>query len=164
MKKKKKKGKFRGSRTAMKYLCREDTLVPIRTRMRPTTLARATSTARQRSRDDVLHASASIMPGDEYTSFSGGGALKLKGAKVKKKKKTDKNNSDLEKALSTGEPSSRVEKEKEAAGDVEADKSVAKKRREEDEEEDEKSEERHNYKTEAERRFAEARRKKVSSF
>ena len=43
------------------------------------------------------------MPSDDYASFSGGGALKLKGGKIGKNKKKKKDKaSDLERSLSTG--------------------------------------------------------------
>lgn len=102
------------------------------------------------------------MPSDDYKSAGGGGALKLKGAgaKVKKhKKKKDKaegGGSDLEKALSTG-----------GAGASSSSKTSSKdKRREEGSEEagDDGSGSAQRpvaFKTEAERRFEEARRKKV---
>ncbi|KFA55085.1 hypothetical protein S40293_03533 [Stachybotrys chartarum IBT 40293] len=43
------------------------------------------------------------MPSDEYSAVGGGGALKLKGAKVVKKKKKMSSKSDLEKNLSQGD-------------------------------------------------------------
>lgn len=91
------------------------------------------------------------MPSDEYTS-AGGGALRIKGAKVKKQKKK-KAKSDLEKNLSAGEPSSSKDLEDPqhvaAAAQAEAEK---------DEEDQGPSRSR---KTEAERRFEEVRRKKL---
>lgn len=102
------------------------------------------------------------MPSDEYSSF-GKGALKLKGGggKVKKhKKKKDKGSSDLEKALSTGETSAEhqdgdaVEKQ-----DIKRSKSKSPVPEEEVNEAPVVRQ-----KTEAERRFEEAKRKKVSAF
>ena len=96
------------------------------------------------------------MPSDEYATV-GSGALKLKGAKVKKHKKKKDKVPDLEKALSTGESSSAVEKRKKGRVDDE----------EEGDEERAKSTEADDefrpvvQKTEAERRFEEARLKKV---
>lgn len=81
------------------------------------------------------------MPSEEYKS-AGGGALRIKGAKVKKhKKKKDK--SALEKNL--------AEPKKEESQDKDEEK-------EEVEEEEEPS---RSHKTEAERRFEEARRKRL---
>lgn len=80
------------------------------------------------------------MPSEEYKS-AGGGALRIKGAKVKKhKKKKDK--SALEKNLAEPKKEESQDKDKEEA----------------EEEEEEPSRSR---KTEAERRFEEARRKKL---
>lgn len=82
-------------------------------------------------------ATISAMPSEEYKS-AGGGALRIKGAKVKKhKKKKDK--SALEKNLT--EP----KKDEEA----------------QDKEEPEEDEPTRSHKTEAERRFEEARRKRL---
>lgn len=79
------------------------------------------------------------MPSEEYKS-AGGGALRIKGAKVKKhKKKKDK--SALEKNLAEPKKEESQDKDKEEA-----------------KEEEEPSRSR---KTEAERRFEEARRKKL---
>jgi protein FAM32A len=97
------------------------------------------------------------MPSDEYSSF-GKGALKLKGVgggKVKKHKKKEKKNSpDLERALATatGEPSSQQP----LSADKRRSESLA---GHDGDDEDEAPVVSH--KTEAERRFEEARRKKV---
>lgn len=83
------------------------------------------------------------MPSEEYKS-AGGGALRIKGAKVKKhKKKKDK--TALEKNLA--EPKKEESHEKEE--------------KEEKEEEEEEEEPSRSHKTEAERRFEEARRKRL---
>ena len=100
------------------------------------------------------------MPLDDYASL-GGGALRLKGAKVTKKKKR-KEKSGLEKALSGGETS--VVK----AGD-EGEKRKAKRKKDDEEregeregEDEEEEEERPVVrKTEAERRLEELKRKRV---
>lgn len=109
------------------------------------------------------------MPSDDYASFGGGGALKLKGAKVKKHKKKRKDKgSDLEKALSTGETSSRTggEGPQVEGRDKEEDEGGKEIRSRdsshgEEKEESEGGDANVNYKTEAERRFEEAKRKKV---
>jgi protein FAM32A len=98
------------------------------------------------------------MPSNEYSSLGGAGALKLKGAKVKKHKKKRDKTSVLEKALSTGD---REELEK-AGHDSEKDEGMDK-TREGSQGADEENAALGNHKTEAERRFAEAKRKKVSS-
>ena len=97
------------------------------------------------------------MPSDEYT-IVGGGALRLKGAKVDKKKKTKKKKgkSDLEKNLSTGEETAVIKKEDSPA--TEEDKAsgrgdVANLGEEELEEEVRK--------TEAELRYEEYKKKRV---
>lgn len=117
------------------------------------------------------------MPSDEYASFGGGGALKLKGAKVKKHKKKKDKVSDLERALSTGETSSSpraggsAKPETEEPGrEGEDGKEVVRSRDgsshgeggKEEEDEDQRDSA-VSYKTEAERRFEEAKRKKVST-
>jgi len=108
------------------------------------------------------------MPSDDYASF-GGGALKLKGAKVKKHKKKRKDKgSDLEKALSTGETSSRTggegpERERRDREDGEEGKELRSRSSShgEEKEESDGGDANVSYKTEAERRFEEAKRKKV---
>lgn len=93
------------------------------------------------------------MPLDEYAS-AGGGALRLKGAKVtKKKKKKDKGN--LEKALSGGDTSLIK-----AKGD---DEGSEKRRKDKDEKDGENQEEDAPLvkKTEAEKRLEELKRKRV---
>jgi len=100
------------------------------------------------------------MPSDEYSSF-GKGALKLKGGgggKVKKHKKKKDKGSDLEKALSTGEPS--AERRDIDAGDKQAEKR-AKSGSPVELHDDDDEEGPARQKTEAERRFEEARKKKV---
>lgn len=84
----------------------------------------------------------SAMPSEEYKS-AGGGALRIKGAKVKKhKKKKDK--TALEKSLA--EPKKEESEDKEEAREVE---------------EAEGDEPPRSHKTDAERRFEEARRKRL---
>ena len=99
------------------------------------------------------------MPSDEYASVGGGGALRLKGGKVKKHKKKKDKGSDLEKNLSTGESSKEIELKKPRAEEVEDDDEARVKSGEEAEEQEDDTSK--NRKTEAERRFEEARRKKV---
>lgn len=95
------------------------------------------------------------MPSDEYAS-AGGGALRIKGAKVKKHKKK-KARSDLEKNLATGDASSSS-KDPEAQEAEERDGAKDKK---EDAAEGEDARPARSHKTEAERRFEEVRRKKL---
>lgn len=92
------------------------------------------------------------MPSDDYASASTGGALRIKGAKVKKHKKKKAGKSDLEKNLSTGEAASSSSSSKPPKSEepTEADAPTAV--------EEAPSERR---KTEAERRFEEARRRKL---
>lgn len=107
------------------------------------------------------------MASGEYSTY-GGGALRLKGTKVKKhnKKKKDKE-SGLEKALSTGESSSRPDDDRleEARQDKEdGDGKETRSRGRSyggEKSEGEGGDAPVTYKTESERRFAEARRKKV---
>lgn len=94
------------------------------------------------------------MPSDEYASVGGG--LRIKGAKVKKNKKK-KDRSDLEKNLSTGESSKDVAVKKQTSEDD----APAEKEEPVEEVEEEVPRSR---KTEAERQFEEARKKKVSYF
>lgn len=96
------------------------------------------------------------MPSDDYAVFSGGGILKLKGGKISKNKKKKKDRpTDLERSLSTGEASASKELEK----------SSSSKKRSKDEErvEEEAPEEEEpvDYKTEAQRRHEEYKKKKV---
>lgn len=113
------------------------------------------------------------MPSDDYAPV-GGGALRIKGAKVKKHKKKSKTSSgktDLEKNLSTGEKAStraeQREEEEEVADGDEPNSSTNKKHLKEgdgdgDEQEEEEGPQRtERRKTEAEKRFEEARRKKL---
>lgn len=99
------------------------------------------------------------MPSDEYSSF-GKGALKLKGGggKVKKHKKKDKG-SDLEKALSAGQASGARRDSDAAADQVEERTKSGSPAEAEDDGEGAVVRQ----KTEAERRFEEAKRKKVSA-
>lgn len=90
------------------------------------------------------------MPTDEYKS-AGGGALRIKGAKVKKsKKKSKKEKSDLEKNLATRESPST----KDPKAEDEPEQAV-------ENGEDDNAEPTTDHKTEAERRFEEARKKKL---
>ncbi|GAB0134421.1 hypothetical protein EsDP_00002795 [Epichloe bromicola] len=94
------------------------------------------------------------MPSGDYT-ITGGGALKLKGATVQKKRKKRKDKSDLEKNLSTGDDGVMVKKTKESpqaadkTGDQEEDGQVRA---------DEVPEAR---KTESERRYEEVKKKRL---
>lgn len=90
------------------------------------------------------------MGSDDYAAIGGGGALKLKGAKVQKKKKK-KDKSGLEKNLATGEKDV-VKKSKSLPKDEVEDK--------EEEDVDEPSVQ----KTESERRHDEIKKKRVSAF
>ncbi|KAK7910967.1 hypothetical protein PG985_013448 [Apiospora marii] len=111
------------------------------------------------------------MPADEYSSFGGGGALKLKGGKVTKHKKKKKDRSgagsDLEKSLSTGEaPSKSDEKRKEkksreTGSDEEGEKRKKKRDDGNDDDHDDGEAKLVEYKTEAERRHEEFQRKKL---
>ena len=91
------------------------------------------------------------MPSDEYKS-AGGGALRIKGAKVKKNKtkKKNKEKTDLEKNLATSdsskEPRAEDEAEQAAENEDEVEVEVGPSRA---------------HRTDAERRFEEARRKKL---
>ncbi|ROT39279.1 DUF1754-domain-containing protein [Sodiomyces alkalinus F11] len=108
------------------------------------------------------------MVSDEY-AFVGSGGLKLKGAKVTKSKKKKKKNkqSDLEKNLSTGEPTSastaltRRSASKDPGSDEKKEEEDATKRKEGSEEVEEEDEAVGPRKTEAERRFEERRRKRL---
>lgn len=107
------------------------------------------------------------MAGDDYTA-AGGGGLRLKGAKVKKHKKKNKDKSaaadkvvELDKALSSGDNAA-------ADNDDEAAKALAvgsagkrESRRTDGDGEEEDDAQPAQYKTEAQRRFEEAKRKKV---
>lgn len=109
------------------------------------------------------------MPADEYSSFGGGGALKLKGGKVTKHKKKKKDRSgagsDLEKSLSTGETQSKSDEKRkdkkirEPGSDEEPEN---KKKRDDDGNDADGDARPVEYKTEAERRHEEFQRKKVS--
>ncbi|KAH8664119.1 hypothetical protein BX600DRAFT_463780 [Xylariales sp. PMI_506] len=112
------------------------------------------------------------MPSDDYASFSGGGALKLKGGKVHKSKKKKKQDtaSDLERALSTGERASdkrkKDTKERDAKGGGDDEGEGARSKKVGEVETKERSGESDNdehaeYKTEAERRHEEYKRKKM---
>ena len=88
------------------------------------------------------------MASDEYSVVSGGGALKLKGAKVQKKKKK-KDKSSLEKVIATGEKGV-VKKSNLPAEEGKAD------------DKDSDDERPAVQKTESERRHEETKRKRVS--
>lgn len=102
------------------------------------------------------------MPSDEYSSF-GKGALKLKGGggKVKKHKKKKDKGSDLQKALSTGEASGE-RRDSDAGADQLEKRTKSRSPVEADDDDGDDSVVRQ--KTEAERRFEEAKRKKVGDF
>lgn len=99
------------------------------------------------------------MPSDEYSSF-GKGPLKLKGGggKVKKHKKKKDKVPDLEKALSTGETTSGEPRDSDA-GEKQIEQ--RKKSKSPVQEDDDNEEGPVRQKTEAERRFEEARKKKL---
>ncbi|KAH9883390.1 hypothetical protein F4778DRAFT_788645 [Xylariomycetidae sp. FL2044] len=107
------------------------------------------------------------MPSDDYSSYSGGGALKLKGAKVQKarKKKKDKKTSipaEFEPSLSVAardDHRSSSTKEPEKTRSSRKANDVDKYGRPEDEEDEGEAVD--EYKTEAERRHEEATRKKM---
>ncbi|PSR90803.1 hypothetical protein BD289DRAFT_365600 [Coniella lustricola] len=120
------------------------------------------------------------MPLDEYASASAGGALRIKGAKVKKHKKKKTGKSDLEKNLSTGggggdaSSSSSTRKRKDDEQDAAFDEDPT--AREAQEEETATTEDQDNdnnndhtpssssyrgHKTETERKFEEVRRKRL---
>lgn len=92
------------------------------------------------------------MGSDEYAAVGGGGALRLKGAKIhKKKKKRDK--TDLEKNLDTGNKDEEKRKKKKDKQGEEEDEP----RHADDEEKPEVQ------KTEAQKRHEEIKRKRVST-
>lgn len=102
------------------------------------------------------------MPLDDYAAVGGGGALRLKGAKVtKSKKKKKKDKAGLEKALSeaSGEALALVKKDD---GDEVVEKKSKKSRKGGDEEEDDEEGVPVARKTEAQRKLDEVRRKRVS--
>ncbi|PMB68841.1 Uncharacterized protein C31G5.21 [Beauveria bassiana] len=100
------------------------------------------------------------MPSDDYAlSGGGGGALKLKGAKVDTKKKKRRAKTDLEKNLATGEgasPSKELVKKKRKEGEEE-DGQAAEDRRQVEEEDDVAPVQ----KTESERQYEEAKKKRL---
>ncbi|KAL2207662.1 DUF1754-domain-containing protein [Sarocladium strictum] len=83
------------------------------------------------------------MPSDDYAPLGGGGALKLKGAKVDKKKKKKKTKSDLVKNISGPDESSKPKTPDAATEDREQDDAFVPQ------------------KTEAEQRHEEIRRKRL---
>jgi protein FAM32A len=83
------------------------------------------------------------MPSDDYAPLGGGGALKLKGAKVDKKKKKKKAKTDLVKNISGPDESSKPKTPDAATEDREQDDAFVPQ------------------KTEAEQRHEEIRRKRV---
>lgn len=93
------------------------------------------------------------MPSDDYAPIGGGGALKLKGAKVSKKKKKSKEKADLAKNLADGEGT--VAKTKSPATNDNDDGEAEKRSEGED---DAMLGSR---KTEAEKRYEEVKRKRV---
>lgn len=96
------------------------------------------------------------MASDDYTAVGGGG-LRLKGAKVqKKKKKRDK--TDLEKNLASGEKDV-VKKSKAPKEEEKADKNDDKNKEDEKSDDDDRPQVQ---KTESERRYEEIKRKRVS--
>ncbi|KAL7945603.1 hypothetical protein V8C42DRAFT_323631 [Trichoderma barbatum] len=101
------------------------------------------------------------MGSDDYKAM-GGGALKLKGAKVSKKKKKAAK-SDLEKNLSTGHDAALVKKDSDDTSTRSRDK---KKSREDDHRSNEDGEDKEEdqpvvLKTESERRYEETRKKRL---
>lgn len=110
------------------------------------------------------------MPSDDYALAGGGGALRIKGAKVKKHKKKSKK-TDLEKNLSTGEPATTSHEEPDAAAaaavvDEDQDPKAPTNQKQKEEEDDDDGNDdapptTERRKTEAEKRFEEARRKKL---
>lgn len=101
------------------------------------------------------------MPSDEYTSIARG-PLRLKGGAgvTKKKKKKDKGRSDLEKNLSIGSDSAGA-LSKRGSPDDEPDKQRSQSPHKDADGRKEGEEEEEIPKTEAERRFAEIKRKRV---
>lgn len=97
------------------------------------------------------------MPSDEYTSVARG-PLKLKGTAGVTKKKKKKNKTDLEKNLSTGGSGSGSASE---TALVKGEDEGKEKDPENAQQEEKKEEEEEVYKTEAEKRFLEAKRKRV---
>lgn len=104
------------------------------------------------------------MPSDDYVAFSGGGALKLKGGKVSKSKKKKKDKTaaaGLERALSTGESSAAEGGNKEIEKPTSSKKKIPRDDEDERPEEDDERDEPIEYKTEAQKRHEEYKRKKV---
>ena len=106
------------------------------------------------------------MPGDEYSAISGGGKLKLKGSKVKDGRvdKTKKKKKKAESEGATAETrakSAEAEAEKEEARDRLSDAIDSKKL---DDELSDSGEKRVVFKTEAERKHEEQRKKRVCPF
>ncbi|KAH8887449.1 DUF1754-domain-containing protein [Thozetella sp. PMI_491] len=97
------------------------------------------------------------MPADEYAFSGGGGALRLKGAKVKKHKKKKDKGSDLERNLSTsGNSSSALEKRGRHDGENDGPTNTEAGQAADEEDSAPKV-----HKTEAERRLEEAKQKKL---
>ncbi|KAK7954880.1 hypothetical protein PG988_015574 [Apiospora saccharicola] len=105
------------------------------------------------------------MPADEYSSFGGGGALKLKGGKVTKHKKKKKDRSgagsDLEKSLSTGASKSEEKKKEKKSREPGSDEEGDTRKKRDDGNDDDGEAKLVEYKTEAERRHEEFQRKKL---
>lgn len=111
------------------------------------------------------------MPSDDYAAVGGGGALRIKGAKVqKKKKKRDK--SDLEKNLASGEDSDKaLVKSTSTSSKAEGSKRKDKRDADDDDDNERRDKDGHSgeeddapapQKTEAERRYDEVKKKRVS--
>lgn len=94
------------------------------------------------------------MPSDDYALSGGGGALKLKGARIDKKKKKKRAKTDLEKNLS--------------AGDSDSSKKLVRKEKADRQESEDGLEDEHGesvaQKTESERQYEETKKKRVSPF
>jgi protein FAM32A len=101
------------------------------------------------------------MPLDEYSSL-GGGALRLKGAKVTKKKKKKRDKDTLEKALSGGDSTALVKAGRDGDGARSGDEVGERERGREGSEVVDEEDRPYVRKTEAERRFEELKRKRVS--
>ncbi|KAG5950717.1 hypothetical protein E4U53_004517 [Claviceps sorghi] len=101
------------------------------------------------------------MPSGDYTAV-GGGALKLKGAKVQKNKKKRKAKNDLEKNLSTGDANDIVKVEKKSRpDDAQNSNGQDVDRQEQTSRETDEDEVLEMRKTESERRYEEVKRKRL---
>ena len=99
------------------------------------------------------------MPSDDY-AVAGGGALKLKGAKVDKKKKKKKSKTSLEKNLTAGDDEGALVKKGSPAADS---KEKEQHKEEEEEEEEDNNDAPQVRKTEAELRYEEYKKRRVSN-